>query len=452
MNSVNVIIGLIMILSFFGMIWYCVKGYNLMIGFFVMAIFWTGLALVGNKITPNASMAKLDFIGVLTNVFQDGPQNYGKSILVNVFFGAFFGRILMSTGIASTLIRKTVELGGDKPRVTMTLLCVTTSVIFTTMTGIGPVISIAVIVIPILLSLGLPANITLFAFMGSIMSGIFANVVNFNQYQAMFVAANSGFSKYTYNDYFKFGIICMIVTIVVVLIVANISLNNNKISHAWAAKTSAGSADNNAPAISWFAVILPVIGVVAFKFPIILGFLVSGFYALITCGKLKGSFTNICSMLAKLFADGAVDVAPMVGFLLMLSMFNNAAIFAAPYFQTLLGNFIPTSTLIIAIVFAILTPLGFFRGPLNLVGCGAAILVVVISSPANFPIAFLYPLFAVTTIAPQHLDITQSWVAWGFGYTRVTTKDYMKMSIPTGWIVGFICCIIAYFMYGGLVG
>jgi len=108
--------------------------------------------------------------------------------------------------------------------------------------------------------------------------------------------------------------------------------------------------------------------------------------------------------------------------------------------------------LIIAVAFAILTPLGFFRGPLNLVGCGAAILVVVISSPANFPIAFLYPLFAVTTIAPQHLDITQSWVAWGFGYTRVTTKDYMKMSIPTGWIVGFICCIIAYIMYGGLAG
>ena len=225
MEAVNVKIGIIMILSFFGMIWYCVKGYNLMIGFFVMAIFWTVLALVGNSFVPNAAMAKFSFVGVLENVFQEGPQNYGKSILVNIFFGAFFGRVLMTSGIASTLIRKTVELGGDKPRFTMSLLCIMTSIIFTSMTGIGPVISIAVIVIPILLSLGLPASITLFAFMGSIMSGIFANIVNFKQYQAMFVAADSKYASYTYNEYFNYGIICMVVALVVVLVVANIALN-----------------------------------------------------------------------------------------------------------------------------------------------------------------------------------------------------------------------------------
>ncbi|WP_331671043.1 hypothetical protein [Enterocloster bolteae] len=57
----------------------------------------------------------------------------------------------------------------------------------------------------------------------------------------------------------------------------------------------------------------------------------------------------------------------------------------------------------------------------------------------------------MTTIAPQHLDITQSWVAWGFGYTKVSTKDYMKMSIPTGWIVGIICCAAVFVLYGGLM-
>ncbi|MFR3754083.1 MAG: hypothetical protein ACLTW9_20800 [Enterocloster sp.] len=78
-------------------------------------------------------------------------------MLVNVFFGAFFGRVLVDTGIAATLIRKVVELGGDKPRITMALLCIVTAIIFMSMTGIGPVISIAVIVLPILLSLGIPA-------------------------------------------------------------------------------------------------------------------------------------------------------------------------------------------------------------------------------------------------------------------------------------------------------
>ncbi|MFO7159849.1 citrate transporter, partial [Enterococcus faecium] len=80
---------------------------------------------------------------------------YAKSILVNVFFGAFFGRVLVDSGIAATLIRKVVELGGDKPRITMSLLCFVTAVIFMSMTGIGPVISIAVIVLQILISLGI---------------------------------------------------------------------------------------------------------------------------------------------------------------------------------------------------------------------------------------------------------------------------------------------------------
>ncbi|MBU3112596.1 citrate transporter [Clostridium lacusfryxellense] len=449
MNTINIILGVILILTFFGMVWYCVKGYNLMVGFFIMSVLWVAIALIGNAISPNPAIVGKSTIDVLTNVFQTGPENYGKAILVNIFFGAFFGRILIDTGIAATLIRKVVELGGDKPRITMALLCTVTAVIFTSMTGIGPVISIAVIILPIMLSLGIPSPIAMFAFIGSIMAGIFANIVNFKQYQAIFATANKDYASYDYNQYFGFGVIAAVVALVVVLIVANISMNKKKASHSWAASPDSGSA-TNAPAISWISVILPVIGVVAFKIPIIFGFIFAGLFALVTCGKLKGGFTKVCGMLAKQFADGAIDVAPMVGFLLALAMFNNTATFVAPYFKTLLGGVIPQSALVLCIVFALLTPLGFFRGPMNLVGSGAALLAVVVSVTA-WPVQFLFPLFAITTIAPQHLDITQSWVAWGFGYTKVKTKDYMKMSIPTGWIVGIILCIVVYIKYGNLV-
>lgn len=446
--TINIIIGIIMILSFLGLAWYCVKGYNLMIGFFIMAGFWTILALVGNAISPVDSMQGKDIIDVLTYVYADGPAGYAKSILVNVFFGAFFGRILIETGIAATLIRKVVELGGDKPRITMSLLCIVTAVIFMSMTGIGPVISIAVIVLPIMLSLGIPSPIALFSFMGSIMAGIFGNIVNFKQYQAIYEGFNSSAASYTYSDWFQTGLIGMVVSLVVVLTVSNVMMNK-KAAHAWAATTT--NNNENAPAISWISVILPVVGVVAFDLPIILGFILSGIYAVITTGKFKGTYADICRFFAKLFTDGAIDVAPMIGFLLTLAMFNNAATFAAPYFTAILGNFVPHSALILCIVFAVLTPLGFFRGPMNLVGCGTAILAVVISTLPNAPVEFLYPLFAITTVCPQHLDITQSWVAWGLGYTKVSSKDYMKMSIPTGWVIGVILCAIVYLLYGGLM-
>ncbi|MEK3672379.1 MULTISPECIES: citrate transporter [unclassified Paenibacillus] len=448
MDVANVVIGFIMVLSFFGLVWYCVKGYNLMVGFFVMSVLWTSIALIGNSIHPTSVMEGKTFIDVLTNVFQTGPENYGKAILVNIFFGAFFGRVLIDTGIAATLIRKVVELGGDKPRITMSLLCIVTAVIFTSMTGIGPVISIAVIVLPIMLSLGIPSPIALFSFMGSIMAGIFGNIVNFKQYQAIFATANESYASYDYNTYFKFGMIAMAVSLIVVLVVSNLSMNK-KVSRAWAATPDAG-ATVDAPAISWISIILPVIGVVVFKLPIIFGFIVAGLFALLTCGKLKGGFASVCRMLSKQFADGAIDVAPMIGFLLTLSMFNNAATYASPYFKTLLDGAMPQTALLLCIVFAILTPLGFFRGPMNLVGSGSAILAVVVATAA-WPVQFLYPLFAITTVAPQHLDVTQSWVAWGFGYTKVPAKEYMKMSIPTGWIIGIILCAIVFFMYGNLV-
>lgn len=82
-----------------------------MVGFFVMSVLWTSIALIGNSIHPTSVMEGKTFIDVLTNVFQTGPENYGKAILVNIFFGAFFGRVLIDTGIAATLIRKVVELG-----------------------------------------------------------------------------------------------------------------------------------------------------------------------------------------------------------------------------------------------------------------------------------------------------------------------------------------------------
>ncbi|NQX48034.1 citrate transporter [Paenibacillus tritici] len=444
----NVVIGFIMVLSFFGLVWYCVKGYNLMVGFFVMSVLWTSIALIGNSIHPTSVMEGKTFIDVLTNVFQTGPENYGKAILVNIFFGAFFGRVLIDTGIAATLIRKVVELGGDKPRVTMSLLCIVTAVIFTSMTGIGPVISIAVIVLPIMLSLGIPSPIALFSFMGSIMAGIFGNIVNFKQYQAIFATANESYASYDYNTYFKFGMIAMAVSLIVVLVVSNVMMNK-KISRAWAATPDTG-ATKDAPAISWISIILPVIGVVVLKVPIIFGFIFAALFALLTCGKLKGGFANVCRMLSKQFSDGAIDVAPMIGFLLTLSMFNNAATYASPYFKELLDGAMPQTALLLCIVFAILTPLGFFRGPMNLVGSGSAILAVVVATAA-WPVQFLYPLFAITTVAPQHLDVTQSWVAWGFGYTKVPAKEYMKMSIPTGWIIGIILCAVVFFMYGNLV-
>lgn len=451
----DIVIGILLIASLAGMIYYAVKGKNLMVGFMIISTIWLVICLVGNAISANSSMANLSTLDVVKSVFQAGPERYAKSILVNIFFGAFFGRVLIDTGIASTLIRKVVELGGDKPKITMILLNVVVALCFTSMTGIGPVISIAVIALPIMQALSIPSEIALFSFMGSIMSGILWNVTNFTQYQGILEGMAKGMfadPAYSFSEYTPFGIAAMIIAFVAIMVVSCIALDKKKKSHAWAAVTPENNgAKADAPMISWLAVIMPVILVAAFKIPVIPSFIIAAIYALLVCGKFKGGYEKVCQMLAKQFTDGSVDVAPMIGFLLTLSMFNAVAVYAGPYFKAIVGGIFPTTAIGITILLAVLIPLGFFRGPTNLVGCGTAVAVVILQA-ANWPVGFIYPLFAVTTIVPQHLDITQSWVAWGLGYTHVSSKDYMKYTILTGWVIGAILCFVNLAMHGGLVG
>ncbi len=82
--------------------------------------------------------------------------------LSQYLFGAWFGRVLLDTEIASTIIRKSVELGGDNSALILVLVSLITGIIFTSLTGAGPVISIAVVVPPILFSIGIPKGIALF--------------------------------------------------------------------------------------------------------------------------------------------------------------------------------------------------------------------------------------------------------------------------------------------------
>ena len=136
-----------------------------MIGFFIMATIWTFLPIIGNLLSPNAAFDGLTVHDMLRQVYQTAPEKYGASVM-NIFLGAFFGRILLDTGIAATIIRKSVELGGDNPAVILAIVNVISGFIFTSMTGGGSVIAIAVIVLPILFSIGIPKVVGFFSFTG----------------------------------------------------------------------------------------------------------------------------------------------------------------------------------------------------------------------------------------------------------------------------------------------
>ena len=74
----EIIIGVLMIISFLGMIYYCVKGHNLMVGFFVMATLWTVLSLIGNAIANAAGGSGAADFGDPMNLARSEERRVGK--------------------------------------------------------------------------------------------------------------------------------------------------------------------------------------------------------------------------------------------------------------------------------------------------------------------------------------------------------------------------------------
>lgn len=455
--SIQVIIGLLLVVAFVGFVVYAIRGGNLMVGMITMAAVWTALAIFGNyAITDQAFIAQYSdqfsqsVVEIVTKVFQGGPEGWG-SVLVNFIFGAWFGRIILETGIASGIITKTVELGGDKPKFTATLLLLVTSLIFTSMFGTGAVVAIGVIVLPIMSTLGINNIASIISFNLAVGAGLFINPVIFTQYQAFFLD-NAGNNTVFYDSsYLTFGFIAMGIQMVVAIGALYFHTRNDKRGYRWSASNvGGGSGAIQAPrepnGLSLIAPLIPVILAIFFNIPVILGFLIAGLFALGLNGQMS-SIKKFSDVMNKTFYDGVVDTAPLVGFLLTVPMFSVSANYAVPYFSALLGGIIPQSTLLVALAVAVLAPFALFRGPLTLGGSGAATLGILRS--IGFSSSFLFPLMYAPTIS-MHIssDITQSWIVWGLNYNDVEPTKFLRKSVFTGMLMVGILSILTYVMYG----
>lgn len=433
--SLSMIIGILLLISYFGLIYYAAKGGNLMLGFLVMGILWVILGMAGGKIT---------WLVAQTQVFEGGPESWGATAVV-VIFGSWFGRVLVETGIAATIIRKTVELGGDKPLVTTVLLSIVTGLIFTSTFGAGAVVAIGVIVLPILLSLGVPKPLAVSSYLMSVGSGMYVNLVLFKQMQGIF----QGF-KYD-NNYLKFGFTAMAVQLLVIIVMLAVRLRKTAVNHAWAAlHTGTGTSmptSQHVPGIALVTPIIPVVLAIAFNWQPIPAFIVAVFYALFVCGRLK-SFKDTEKIVTKTFYDGVVDVASLLGFLFILPMFNKVSGLDAPFFQAILGGVMPNSALFLCVLFAIIAPLGLFRGPLTVFGAGSATLGI-LNAIGGFTSTLLFPLIYIPTITMNISACpTQSWNLWALNYSKVSVKEFLKSGIVWAWIICIINTAVVFIMFG----
>lgn len=429
-------IGILLLITYFGLIVYAARGGNLMVGFLIMAVIWIALCMIGGQLTWDDAMV---------NILQGGPESWGATA-VNVVFGSWFGRVLVDTGIAAKLIRSVTELGGDNPIIVTILLSIVTGIIFTSTFGAGAVVAIGIIVLPILMSLGVSKVLAVTTYLMSVGSGMYINTVLFSQMQAIFPEMEYGSSYLNW----AFPAMAVQLILVAIMIIFNMRTTKKKKRKAWALQVDNGGSsqeDKEIPAIALITPIIPTTLSIAFGWLTIPAFIVGALFGLAITGHFT-SYSKATRVISSTFFDGVIDVASLLGFLFILPMFNRISGVAAPFFEPILGGVLPNSTYGLVISFIILAPLGLFRGPLTIFGAGAAT-VGVINAIGSFATPFLFTLMYVPTIA-MNLSAcpTQSWNLWALNYSKVSVKDFMRTGMIWAWIISAINLILVYINFG----
>ena len=432
------IIGIILLITFLAFIYYCAKGGNLMLGLFVMSVLWAVLGAIAGTV---------NWTTVNTTIFNDGPTSFGPTA-VYIIFGSWFGRVLIETGIAGTIIRKAVELGGDRPSVTCILLCIVTALIFTTSYGPGAVVAIGVIVFPIMLSLGISKAVAAASFVMSVGCGLYFNQSLLTQAAGAMVINDVKFlsTPEEWSSWYRFAFVAFAVHMISIIVMVLISTRSKKGAkvHAWAA--TAADTGKNVNALAMLTPLIPVSLSIAFKLNQIPAILIAVIWAFLWTGNLK-SWNKVAEIVQKTFHDGVADVGLVLAFLMFLQMFIKSAGTVKSLLAPIVAPIIPSNTFLLFALFGILSFLALFRGPLTIWGAGIATFAIV-AEATGLPLSVLYPLFYIlcctvtTNVCP-----TQSWNMWAIGYTQVNTKDFMVRTLPYALPCAFLLEIIAYFMF-----
>jgi len=419
--------GILMLLLYVAVVIVIIRGQSPIIALLSLAILWGLLAGVPWK-------------DILGQVLDKGGTAYASAIVI-IVFGAWFGQALVKTGIAENIIRGAIELAGDRPTIVAMVVSIVTGLLFTSMYGVGAAISIGVIALPIMMSMGIPPWVAAPAFTMPIGAGNYVNLVEFNIFKPMFPGIVYDHPYLT----FYFTGFAVYVLAACVMSFWNLRLRGTR-------KYSAVSvaAPSTRVSIPWYAYIapaIPVVMVIVFKWGMIPAFILGICYAILSTQFGHRTFSESVDLFHRTFYDAFPDIATIAALWIICGMLIIAG--QLPDVQKVLnpvfGTILPSSRFTVTLFFAVLAPLAIYRGPFATVGTGAALLAMFLNAKAISPL-YLYCVWRGANCLQGSQDPTNSWTLWTIGYTKVTHGQFLKTALPWGWLMVAINAFLAYVM------
>ena len=378
-------------------------------------------------------------IGWLQTVVEAGTVRMGAAIMA-VIFGAWLGELMNKTGVTETIIKKSAELGGDRPLIVTLIMSAAVAVLFTTLNGLGSIIMVGSIVLPILISVGVPAMSAACIFLMAFTCGLTFNIANWKSFSGIFSLEIAQIQS--------FAIYMLVATVIATLILIVVEFKKNGVKFAFSApveETESKQVTGIRGTLAMLTPIIPIVLVAVFKFPVCPAFIAGIIWILIFTSK---SFSKAMNLLVKTCYDGITNSGPAVILMIGIGILYLAVTHSMvkEVLNPFLLAVVPQGRIGYIIFFSLLAPLALYRGPMNLFGLGSGIAALVIGLNTLSPLAVMAAFLAAERIQGCG-DPTNTQNVWTANFCEVDVNGITKKLLPYLWAVAVVGVVIGAVLY-----
>lgn len=427
-----------------------------------------------------AAIAGVPRADILSDVLSKGAVRL-YATYTTTMFGAMLAELMNKQGIAKAVIRFVSEFAGDNPFVLGLVLTLTTAVLFSTLGGLGAVIMVGTIVLPVMLSLGIESTTAGGLFLFGISLGGMFNIASWQLYMDVLHLQPAAITSFVvpYALIVSFVILCFLTFMLrnwknwkylaaSLIVLACIALSLSHFNSGGAQLNNPLVADENS--ISGFFLVAIVLFVVAIRrhvqdakqnpgfalitplVPLILVLIfhwefIPAFMAGITYGTLSTWKRNSVNLLTRSIIEGIAAVIPAVCLMMGIGMLINAVTHPAvtTSIQPLLTRIVPTHALPYVLVFSLIAPLALYRGPLSLWGMGSGLVSLVQRATSLGSQAIMGMLWSVGQLQGV-CDPTNTHNIWIANYLGTDTQVLLRKTLPYAWAAAFFGLILAIYL------
>lgn len=395
-----------------------------------------------------AFLAKLPLPEVLNQIIAQGSLKL-TSVYVSVFMGAMMGRVLIQTGIAEEIIKRAAEFGGEKPLVVSFGLMAVTTILFTTLQGLGAIITVGSLVLPIMMSLGIPRKLAGTLFILAFATGFIFNPILFTLYRQLLGLSETEALPAQVST-FAFILLGLMLIMVVAYALIAAKRSGEMLLMSAVSKEELLKRDKSKQ-VPTLALLTPVIPLVLFfgfnylglKLDFIAAFILGSLYGVATT-NWRNAIKTLTSSAIKGIEDGAPAAILMMGIGMLLNALN------LPLIKTALEPLILAlpfqSTMFYIAFFGLLSPLALYRGPLNIFGIGIGLFTIMFGTAVLSPLALLAAIMCVVQVQ-NVCDPTNTHSVWIANFVGVQVEDFTKETLLPMMLVCIVGLVISMFMF-----